>query len=479
MKKNKKVILVSVSAGVLLLLAGFLTFYLYRENALYNPKIPTLNTAGLQTFADVTEVEQFQNVPLYDAEGVKVTEPEDRGDNVYMVTVNGTNKEQYESYLQTLQDAGFTFFADNGEDGLDESIYTASFKGEDATVTVTYVVNEETTYITSSKKMELSPHLIDKEEYRANMIDGMKNTLYMFELYDYGNSFVIQLKNGHFIVSDGGREEDIKYLLDYLEEYAPNGEKPVVEAWFITHAHGDHQGALAAMASDTSLLNRVYIDGIYLSMPSDEAFTAVNSLSSKTAMMMIQTLPTMAKSSDGSNTKLYRPQTGQQYYFCDVVVDIMHTQESLVTQDYANLDLNDSSLWTMFNIDGQKFLLAGDADKGSMRVVMKNFSQDYMKLDVYASFHHNLNNWMPFMEYCEIKTTLFTTSGTESQNKAAGEINSVGSNAWLKENSVDYYSWEDGGKVLTFPYELGTAKSLPMQEWEYHAERDRTDFMEQ
>ena len=83
------------------------------------------------------------------------------------------------------------------------------------------------------------------------------------------------------------------------------------------------------------------------------------------------------------------------------------------------------------------------------------------------------------MEYCEIKTTLFTTSGTESQNKAAGEINSVGSNAYLKETSVDYYSWEDGGKVLTFPYELGTAKSLPMQEWEYHAERDRTDFMEQ
>ena len=479
MKKNKMVIFVSVLAVLLLLVAGFLVFYLYQENAVNNPKVPTLNATGLQTFADQTEVEQFQDIPLYDAEGVKLTEPKDRGDNVYMVTVNGTNKEQYEGYLQTLKDAGFTFFADNGEDGLDESIYTASFTGEGVTITVSYYVNEETTYITASNRMELSPHLIDKEEYRANMVDGMKNTLYMFELYDYGNSFVLQLKNGHFIVSDGGTQNDIKYLLDYLESLTPNGEKPVVEAWFITHAHGDHQGALASMASDTSLLNRVYIDGIYMSMPSDEAFTAVNSLSSKTAMMMIQTLPNFAKASDGSNTKLYRPQSGQQYYFCDVVVDIMHTQENLVTQDYANLDLNDSSLWTMFNMDGQKFLLAGDADKGSMRMVMKTFSQDYMKLDVYASFHHNLNNWMPFMEYCEIKTTLFTTSGTESQNKAAGEINSVGSNAYLKETSVDYYSWEDGGKVLTFPYELGTAKSLPMQEWEYHAERDRTDFMEQ
>ena len=78
------------------------------------------------------------------------------------------------------------------------------------------------------------------------------------------------------------------------------------------------------------------------------------------------------------------------------------------------------------------------------------------------------------MEYCEIKTTLFTTNGTESQNKSVGEINSVGSNAWLKENSVDYYSWEDGGKVLTFPYKKGTAKSLPIQEWTHHANRVQT-----
>jgi len=313
MKKRSTVIMLLSMVVILLGLGGFLCVYLYQENATNNPKVPTLNEAGLQTFADMTEVEQFQSIPLYVAEGVKLTEPKDRGDNVYMVTVNGTNKEQYESYLQTLKDAGFTFFADNGEDGMDKSIYTASFTGEETTVTVTYYAKEETVYITSSAKMELSPRLIDKEEYRANMIEGMQNTLYMFELYDYGNSFVIQLKNGHYIVNDGGTTNDIQYLLDYLKAYAPNGEKPVVEAWFITHAHGDHQGALASLASDTSLLNQVYIDGIYMSMPSDEAFNAVNQLSSKTAMMMIQTLPSMAKASDGGNTKIYRPQSGQRY----------------------------------------------------------------------------------------------------------------------------------------------------------------------
>ena len=474
MKKNKEIILISALIGALVVLATALAIYLFWDSSVNNSKKPVVNAVGIQTFANQTENKQFQNVPLYSAEGVKLTEPEDRGDEVYMVTVNGTNKEQYEEYLKTLQKAGYKFFADNGKEGLDESIYTASFKGEKETVTVTYYAKEESAYITSSLNMELSPHLIDREEYKKSALSGRKNTLYMFELYDFGNSFVVQLKNGHFIVSDGGTADDSQYLIDYLEEYAPNGEKPVIEAWFITHAHGDHQGALAGLAENPELLSRIYIDGIYLSMPSDEAFLAVNQLTSKTDMMMIQTLPNTAMASDGTSTKLYRPQSGQKYYFCDVVLDIMHTQENLVTQDYANLDLNDSSTWTMFNMDGQKFLLAGDADKGSMRVVMKNFSKEYLKLDVYASFHHNLNNWLPFMEYSEIKTTLFTTSGTESQNKQVGEINSVGSNQYLKDTSKDYYSWEDGGKILTFPYEIGSAKDLPVQTWKYHEERERS-----
>ena len=96
MKKNKTVILLLSMAVVLLGVTGVMGFYLYQENQLNNPKKQTMNEAGLQTFADLTEVEQFQDLPVYAAEGVTLAKPEDRGDNVYMVTVNGTSKEQYE-----------------------------------------------------------------------------------------------------------------------------------------------------------------------------------------------------------------------------------------------------------------------------------------------------------------------------------------------------------------------------------------------
>lgn len=481
MKNDKAVVIVAVVAIALVLGFGIVawTYLNGIDTSKENPKNLTKNEKGLQTFADLTDVKEFQEVPVYDGENVKISDPDDRGDNVYMITVNGTNHEQYKSYIETLKKSEFIFFADNGETGIEEKVYTSSFTKNELVLTVTYVVNDETVYITASQKMELSPHLIYKEQYTANTIAGMKNTLHMLELYDYGNSFVIQLKNGHFIVNDGGSKNDTPYLLDYLESLAPNGEKPVIEAWFITHAHGDHNGALAGLASEPKYLERIYIDGIYLSMPGDEELTSVNAMTLKTSTMMIQSLPALAKASDGSNTKVYRPQTGQKYYFCDVVVDVMHTQEQLVREDYANMDINDSSTWTMFHIDGQKFLHSGDADKGSMGIVLRTYSQEYLDIDVYASFHHNLNNWFPFLEYCSIKTTLFTSSTTESQNVNVGEINSVGSNAWLKENSLDYYSWEDGGKVLTFPYEIDSAETLPMCKWQYHPKRERSDFIPQ
>ena len=124
MKKKTTIIILLVMMFVLFAVAGTIMFYLNYENTHNNPKNKTLNEVGLQTFADMTEVEEFQTIPLYDAEGIKITEPIDRGDNVYMVTVNGTDKNQYEAYLKTLKDAGYKLFADNGAEGIDQTVFT-------------------------------------------------------------------------------------------------------------------------------------------------------------------------------------------------------------------------------------------------------------------------------------------------------------------------------------------------------------------
>jgi beta-lactamase superfamily II metal-dependent hydrolase len=55
----------------------------------------------------------------------------------------------------------------------------------------------------------------------------------------HGNSYVLQMKNGKVCVIDGGTKDETSYLRGFL---AALGNE--VEAWFISHPHFDHIGAL-------------------------------------------------------------------------------------------------------------------------------------------------------------------------------------------------------------------------------------------
>ena len=74
----------------------------------------------------------------------------------------------------------------------------------------------------------------------------MPTYLYQLELdqsnIDCGMSYVFQMENGHFIIIDGGyfTEGEDRRLYKFLTDNS--SEKPVIEAWFFSHAHQDHVG---------------------------------------------------------------------------------------------------------------------------------------------------------------------------------------------------------------------------------------------
>lgn len=60
-----------------------------------------------------------------------------------------------------------------------------------------------------------------------------------------GNSYVFRMNNGKVVVMDGGVKEEAPYLRGFL---AALGNE--VEAWFISHPHPDHMGALNEILKD-------------------------------------------------------------------------------------------------------------------------------------------------------------------------------------------------------------------------------------
>jgi beta-lactamase superfamily II metal-dependent hydrolase len=75
-------------------------------------------------------------------------------------------------------------------------------------------------------------------------------------------SYVLQSPHGHLVVIDGGYVGDAPYLRKFLRDRGGR-----VDAWFISHQHDDHFGALTAILPK---LDGLRIDRIYASLLSEE-----------------------------------------------------------------------------------------------------------------------------------------------------------------------------------------------------------------
>ena len=427
------------------------------------------NGIDITMFSAYTDYEVFQSIPVMKTERGKFDDAKDYGNQDYVINVIGTTVEEYQTYLKTLESAGFEKHSDNGDDAMGGYALTAAYTKDNITLVVSHAVKQSHTYISATLNQALSNYMIYDEDAMKNVPVDAKTKVHMLELHDVGNSFVIQLKNGHFIIHDGGTSNDALYLLDYLEDLTPGDEKPVVEAWFISHAHADHSGAIIEIAKETKNANRVFVEGVYYTEPSAEAFQLLTNGADEQNNWMTMRVNVAYKTESGEMTPMYRMMYGQRYYFCDVVIDVALTIEQFPIETYYGTDFNDTSTWLLHHIDGQRFLIAGDTHHTGMRIAMQMYDKDWFQYDVFAVFHHGINVHEYFTSYCELKTVLYTAFRESSvwEETTRADLARVEDNEHLKSSCLEYVSHGNGTVVLTFPYAVGSYEVMEPCDWRY------------
>lgn len=378
--------------------------------------------------------------------------------------------EDYRTCIDELKKKGFGKYVDNGENGLNGNVFTSTYVRDNQAVTVIHQVKNRLTYIVTDVVEALSGRLFYSEDYIAGNVAGAKTTLHMRETYRACSSYVIQLKNKHFLICDGGYLEEASYLIEYLEQLSPDGEKPIVEGWFVTHPHHDHMELFQTIANDSSLAERIYVEGIYMDMYDDEFAEKMNV---KNLFDATRNAANVLKTPSGETTKIYRPQAGQRYYFSDITVDVMQTMVQMPREKWTGWrkNLNEMSAWYMFTIEGQKYLNAGDADIGAMREIMNTYDQEYLELDLMTVHHHGINVHKEFIDFIKVKTLLYPYLGIdgvykEGQDWPGSWQASVYRNEYFHTKVKECLSFGDGTKILTFPYQVGTAESLlPLEQY--------------
>ena len=383
------------------------------------------------------------------------------GGNNYIIHKHEQSKEDYLQCLSSLENNGYVKYADNG-DGFGGTVFSSTYIKDELAVHVVYFSCEKHMSI-SFCEGPISEHLIYQDSYVADKHAGAKTTMHMLELFRLGNSFLFQLKNGHFIISDGGLAADLPYLLDYLESLVPEGERPIIEAWFITHAHGDHSGALCQFSKHTEWMERVCVEGVYYSSPNEEKVLGI--CGCEILDYEIRWVTRRLRNVSGEPTKLYRPQTGQRYYFNDITIDILLAQEQ-VPFGYFRKDLNTSSTVCLFTIEGQKCFFSGDIQEEGLDFVIRNYPKEYLEVDFFTLNHHGMNLSMEFADYATAKTMLLTV-------RDVVPIRKLRETKQMCEKAEESVVWGDGTKVFTFPYETGTFETLPQKEWIYNENEER------
>ena len=401
--------------------------------------------------------------------------------NLVLTVQNDISMTKYKQYIEKLALQGYTLYADNYDAvPIVKYVKTVTYVKDSVFFTVTHMVNTEITYLSYCENIALSPRLKYSESYVANNMDGVNTTLHNLEMFWFGNSIVIQLKNGHFIISDGGLDHreallsDAEYLLQYLEELAPNGTKPVVEAWVISHLHTDHCGLMKDFVDGSADASRLYVEGLYYSEPRKEIFDLTHS--DWNDALSVRAVAKVFQTTSGEHPEIYRIQTGQRYYFNDITMDIVFTQEQLPFSEYANVEcpedenkknLNDSSTWCMFTIEGQKVLFTGDADKGGMDAVMKAYDREYLTLTAYVTPQHTWNPYQPIVDYITTEVVIATADVlctseyiAELYPDTPKYVVWYAPNSELDKKAKEVFGWGEGTVVMTFPYEPNHLKVI-------------------
>lgn len=425
----------------------------------------------VKTFAEWTDDELFAKIPAMETKGVKVGGVRDAGAKNYILEINGADKKAYEDYLTLLQNEGYEILVDNGEEGIDGAVFTTNLRKDDIDLAVVHMKKLDLTYVIATEERFVSKYLTYDEDAVKNLDPNAKTKLHMPELYDFGNSFVFELKNGHFIVNDGGTDVDLIYLIEYLESLVPEGEKPIIDCWVISHAHWDHCGVFLDLLAHPAWGDRFYVEELMFSEPNMQVLIEWNT---SERVRNIEYARHALKTTEGKKTPIVRPIMGQKYYYCDVEMEVMLSQEFLDPEDYSE-DFNDSSTWLMYNLDGQKALLGGDGDFSGMQIIMRTYDSSYFKLDVFTNLHHAINVFDVFTDFCEFKTVLvpfYDNYGDYPKvlvngTKKMAEI-TVKANEHLKAASDELMTGYGGTLVLTFPYVVGTAERLAPNTWAHH-----------
>ena len=287
-------------------------------------------------------------------------------------------------------------------------------------------------------------------------------------LDEVGQGYVFVLPDGRLIIQDSGVDSIAHpdYMYEYIKQIAPDPNNVVIAAWFLSHPHGDHQGAFLEYVKNHGSDVNIKIERVIYNYTKAELYDLI-----RYDCPWVDGKPAEEKSANQVTTfyntvKQYIPDvpllvahTGQVFDFGNgATVEVLFTVEDIVPEELENP--NNSSMVIRVNIAGQKTLLLADTAHKSNPMLVKMWG-NYLKADIVQIAHHGI--WTPddgIYDLIGAKVTLWPSTYTQ----AKASFNHYDSNysgivKKIYNLTSDLYVSDATLRVLNLPYVIQNNKA--------------------
>ena len=406
-----------------------------------------------------TETRRFvKNAPVY--KGGEIAGVNDGDSNSYTVSINNTDKKQWNAYLRQLEKLGYEKYSENNIVG---NLF-ATYINDKMDIHCQFTPCYSSARLTFAHKGKLPP----KENVYEDK--GIKPAFVEIRLNNVENtngvSLAMRLCDGSLIVVDGGMHEyndvtgktDADNMYDTLVELS-YGKKPRIAAWFFTHAHDDHIACFMGFAAKYASM--VTLEKLVYNFAGDSALGGWQ----KSYQTRLEKLATFF----GAKVYTIQAHTGQELHIRDAKIEILNSMDDFYPKSLMNVGVqtfptpynnhhtfpahgsyfNDTCIIFKVTLGGQTLMVLGDATFIHADRLVDMYG-DYLKCDFMQLAHHGSHGGSVQL-YSTIapEVVLWTSSMDRFIERKKISLNSVLAD---RIGAKEIWPAGKGNKIFELPY---------------------------
>lgn len=321
---------------------------------------PTTKTPVVEPSSQVTGIEYDEHTTLAYYEGGSLS--------------------YFDQYCADLEGAGMTqaYYRDT------ESLRCAAYQDGQEYVYAYYAKRTGTMRVSKGMKETFSTG-----DFKADTGVSVTPTLTMvgqISSRNNGQGFIFVLPDGRLIVQDGGfgyTDDDPDGFYTAIKSVAPDENKVVIAAWFLSHPHDDHVNAFKKFMKEHGNDPSVEVERVVYNFAAPEQYNFDREDGGKERWSQY-VIDVNALAGD----KAIRAHTGQIFDFGCAQVEILFTAEDMLPAENFGF-VNSASMVIRVSVAGQSVLLLADSTSISCPRIEAVFD-DALTSDMVQLSHHGM-----------------------------------------------------------------------------------------